>query len=159
MVLIGGRFATGPSMPLSAVAVRRTARAAATAAIVVAAAVGTPLDATAPLLPIAKPPSAEMSAETPAAPPAPDAAPLTTEAYLEMPEIFRISVVSGSIAMLLRLKHGADIEKHCECYARWTASEDVVALVSLHVQRNPAALEAPFADTLLAALAERCRGE
>jgi hypothetical protein len=143
-------------MPLSAVAVRRIAcAAAATTAIAAAAVVGTPRDATAPQLPLAEAPTAE----TPAAPPAPDAAPLTTQAYLEMPEIFRISVVSGSIAMLMRLAHGADIEKHCECYARWTASEDVVALVSLHIQRNPAALDAPFADTLLEALAERCRGE
>jgi hypothetical protein len=147
-------------MPLSAVAVRRTAcAAAATTAIAAAAVVGTPRDATAPQLPLAEAPPAEMPSELPAAPPAPDMTPLTTQAYLEMPEIFRISVVSGSIAMLMRLAHGADIEKHCECYARWTASEDVVALVSLHVQRNPAALDAPFADTLLEALAERCRGE
>ncbi len=94
-------------------------------------------------------------AEKPSALPAADV--LTTAEYLEMPEIFQITLVSGSMAMLKHLGPRSDVEKNCACFARWGAHEDVVALVSLHVQRNPAALDAAFADTLLEAMTERCR--
>jgi hypothetical protein len=136
-------------MPLSALAIRLACGAAALVGVGAAA-----LLAAAAVVPLRYDPAAAPAAAQTA--PVPEAALLTTADYLEMPEIFQITLVSGSVAMLLHLGHASGREGDCECFTRWSVSEDVVSLVSLHVQRNPQALAAPFADTLLETLAERC---
>lgn len=81
---------------------------------------------------------------------------LSTAEFLELPELFQLSVVTGSLAML---EHWAEAEIDAggeACHRRWTVPEDVAALVAIHVRREPASAERPFAETLMAALAARC---
>jgi hypothetical protein len=110
------------------------------------------VDGAAAVLVAGLPAGAEAHATAPAQP-----AVLSTADYLEMPEIFQITVVSGSIAVLQRFGTGNSDKSNCDCLARWSVSEDVVAVVALHVQRHPDVLDTPFADTLVAALSDRCR--
>jgi hypothetical protein len=81
---------------------------------------------------------------------------LSTADYLELPEIFQVSVVSGSMAILTRWAAERGDAAADDCYRRWTSAEDVAALVVSHARRTPGAVEAPFADTLIAALMARC---
>lgn len=81
---------------------------------------------------------------------------LTTADYLELPEIFQVSVVSGSLAILTRWAVESGDAAAGDCYGRWASAEDVAALVVAHARRTPGAVEAPFADTLIAALTARC---
>jgi hypothetical protein len=78
---------------------------------------------------------------------------LATADFLEQPELFQLSVVSGAMAMLLHLSEGSARE----CYAHWSAPEDVVALLAARAASDDAALAEPFPATLLAALDARCR--
>jgi hypothetical protein len=78
---------------------------------------------------------------------------LSTRDYLDLPEIFQVSVVTGSLAVL---EHYACALPECACFARWTAAGDVVAIVSDHARTRPETLDAPFASTLVRALTERC---
>ena len=84
---------------------------------------------------------------------------LSTQDYLQMPELFQGSVVLGAMAILPRWAAEIGDEAARACYARWTSPEDVVALVSLHARRTPGAQSAEFADTLIAALRERCAAQ
>jgi hypothetical protein len=78
---------------------------------------------------------------------------LSTRDYLDMPEIFQVSLITGSLAMLRHFSCEID---GCECFSRWTEPDDVVAIVSDHVRRRPDSLAEPFGGTLLAALSDRC---
>jgi hypothetical protein len=93
---------------------------------------------------------------TPRAAVAEPAGPMSTADFLDLPELFQLSVVAGSLAVLERWADVAADSGAGACYKRWTAPEDVAAIVSLHVRRDPGSAELPFAETLMRALAERC---
>lgn len=83
---------------------------------------------------------------------------LTTEDYLEQPELFQVATLAGALAILRQLPELASSPEDFDCFGRWTVHEDVLAIVADHADRNPLARHEPFAVLLVTALRERCAG-